>query len=204
MKKQTAVILRLDRRIHSLDSCFRRNDKVILSILLISFIFFSVFCSGAFAQEEKMQLTSPAFKNDENIPAKYTCDGPNVSPPLKWTSLPQNTQTLALIADDPDAPRRVWVHWVIYNIPATLGGLPEFVPAGPLLSTGGMQGTNDFRQAGYGGPCPPAGFHRYEFKIYALDAPLDLRPGASKSHVLKAMEGHVLGEALLMTRYRRS
>ena len=152
---------------------------------------------------EKIVLTSPAFKEGERIPKKYTCDGSDISPALDWNSVPAQTKGLALIADDPDAPMGTWVHWVIFNIPPTLTGLPENVPAKDSLPDGTLQGKNDFRNYGYGGPCPPGGTHRYFFKLYALDTMLKLPAGSKKSDVVKAMQGHVLAEGALMGRYSR-
>lgn len=151
-----------------------------------------------------IQITSSAFEEGKFIPSKYTCDGADVSPPLKWSNAPQNTKTFALICDDPDAPVGTWVHWVLYNIPATITELPEGVPSDKTLSNGAIHGINDFKKYGYGGPCPPSGTHRYYFKIYALDTELKLAPGAKKSDVEKAMEGHILAKGELMGRYKRS
>ncbi|AXA35023.1 hypothetical protein BRCON_0246 [Candidatus Sumerlaea chitinivorans] len=151
----------------------------------------------------KFELTSTAFRAGEMIPSKYTCDGPDVSPPLAWTGVPQGTQSLALIVDDPDAPRGTWVHWVLYDIPAQESSLPEAVPPDPQLKNGARNGKNDFQRLGYGGPCPPSGTHRYFFKLYALDKKLGLPSGATKAEVLKAMEGHILGQAELMGTYKR-
>jgi Raf kinase inhibitor-like YbhB/YbcL family protein len=150
-----------------------------------------------------LNLTSTAFEEGGMIPAQYACDGQNVSPPLAWSNLPEGTKTLALIADDPDAPRGTWVHWVIYQIPATEHGLSENVPTRETLDGGARQGKNDFKNIGYGGPCPPSGTHRYFFKLYALDASLDLVPGATKDQLLKVTEGHVLAQGQLMGRYAR-
>lgn len=148
-------------------------------------------------------ITSSAFVEGDMIPKKHTCDGPDVSPPLSWASLPENSKTLAVICDDPDAPMGTWVHWVIFNIPANFPGLPENVPPHPELESGARQGKNDFGRIGYGGPCPPGGTHRYYFKLYVLDAELDLDAGATKSRLLAAMEGHILDQGQLMGRYRR-
>jgi len=150
-----------------------------------------------------MKLISSAFKEGEMIPSKYTCDGPDVSPPLEWSDAPAGTKSFALISDDPDAPVGTWVHWVIFNIPANEHKLEENVPKTEVLKNGARQGKNDFGRLGYGGPCPPGGTHRYFFKLYALDRELDLRPGATKRDLLKAMEGHVLAEAYLMGKYKR-
>ena len=149
-------------------------------------------------------LTSSAFKNGENIPKKHTCEGQDVSPPLSWSDPPQRTQSYALIADDPDAPGGTWVHWVAYDLPASMHQLPEGVPKTEDISGGGRQGVNDFRKAGYGGPCPPPGNpHRYFFKLYALNAMLNLKPRAGKKDVEQAMQGHIIGQAELMGKYKR-
>jgi Raf kinase inhibitor-like YbhB/YbcL family protein len=151
-----------------------------------------------------LKITSPAFREGEMIPRKYTCDARDVSPPLGWTGLPGGTKTLALICDDPDAPAGTWVHWVAYNLPVALSGLSEATPTDPEIKGGGRQGRNDFKRIGYGGPCPPSGTHRYYFKLYALDTELDLPAGATKADLLRVMEGHVLAEAQLMGKYKRS
>lgn len=150
-----------------------------------------------------MEITSTAFTHEGMIPRRFTCDGEDVSPPLGWKGVPEGTKSLMLTTDDPDAPRKTWVHWVLYNLPAARGALPEGVPPERTLAGGGRQGTNDFGRIGYGGPCPPSGTHRYFFKLFALDAELELLPGATKEELLRAMEGHVLAEAQLMGRYRR-
>lgn len=149
-------------------------------------------------------LTTSAFKEGETIPTKYTCVGQDVSPPLQWSSPPQGTKSLVLIADDPDAPVGTWVHWVFFNIPQNEGQLPEGVPPKEIFPKGGRQGLNDFKRIGYGGPCPPPGKpHRYFFKLYALGTTLDLKPRATKSQVLEACKSHVLAEAQLMGRFGR-
>ena len=151
-----------------------------------------------------MQLTSKAFKEGGAIPKKYTCEGGDVSPPLEWTSVPDEAMTLALISDDPDASNGVWVHWVLYNIPAHIMEIPENLPREGQLENGTMQGQNDFKKIGYGGPCPPSGIHRYVFKIYALDKELDLAPGATNKQLLQAMEGHILDRAQFLGTYSKS
>jgi len=146
-----------------------------------------------------IQITSTAFAEGRPIPAQYTCAGPDVSPPLTWSNAPVGAKSFALITDDPDAPMGTWVHWVVYNLPSTATSLAEDTPPLPELSGGARQGVNDFGKIGYGGPCPPPGKpHRYFFKIYALDALLDLKPGATKKELLKAMNNHVLAEGQLM------
>ncbi|HKA31969.1 MAG TPA: YbhB/YbcL family Raf kinase inhibitor-like protein, partial [Candidatus Binatia bacterium] len=133
---------------------------------------------------------------------KHTCDGGDVSPALSWTDPPAGTRAFALVVDDPDAPGGTWVHWVLYDLPANAKSVPEGIAA-DKPPAGAKQGVNDFRKAGYGGPCPPAGTHRYYFKLYALDAPTELKPGATKQQLLAAVKGHVLGEAELVGRYAR-
>ena len=150
-----------------------------------------------------IKLVSRAFTEGQTIPRQYTCDGINISPPLEWTGLPKSAKTIAIIADDPDAPAGTWVHWVIFNLPADTLGMVENVPATEDVAGGGLQGKNDFQKIGYGGPCPPSGTHRYFFKIYALDGELPLKAGATKSEVEKASEGHIVGQAQLMGTYRR-
>lgn len=151
----------------------------------------------------EITLKSPSFEEGEMIPVRFTCDGEDISPELVWESIPTGCQTMAIICDDPDAPMGTWVHWVIYNIPADLGRLEERVPSLDILPSGAAQGSNSWRRIGYGGPCPPGGTHRYFFKIYALDTRLDLEPGASKSRLTEAMEGHILAQGHLMGRYSR-
>lgn len=150
------------------------------------------------------QLTSPSFGEGQSIPVRHTCDGPDLSPPLNWSTVPEGTVTLALICDDPDAPVGTWVHWVIYNIPATGTGLPEDIPKVEQLADGTCQGVNDFRRIGYGGPCPPPGSaHRYTFSLYALDKRLEQPGGMSKHRLLQEMNDHILASAQLMGRYQR-
>lgn len=149
-----------------------------------------------------MKLVSSAFNEGQAISRQYTCDGINISPPLEWTGIPKSAKTLAIIADDPDAPAGTWVHWVIYNLPADTMGVIENLPPTEEIKGGGLQGKNDFEKTGYGGPCPPSGTHRYFFKIYALDIELPLKAGATKADVEKAMPGHVLAQAQLMGTYR--
>ena len=150
-----------------------------------------------------MRITSSTFSEGGAIPVRYTCDGDDLSPPLTWSGVPAGTETFALICDDPDAPVGTWVHWVYFNIPATVNQLPEGVSSDEEPSQGGRQGRNDFRRIGYGGPCPPGGTHRYYFKLYAVDDVLHLPAGATKKKLLKSMENHVLAEAQLMGTFRR-
>ena len=151
-----------------------------------------------------MQLTSTAFAEGQPIPSKYTCDGENVSPPLSWNGVPEGTKSLTLIVDDPDAPAGIWVHWVLYDLPANSTELPEGLPKSQYIPGGAKQGLNDFKHLGYGGPCPPAGkAHRYYLKLYALDRVLELKPGAGKKEVERAMEKHTLAQGQLMGMYKR-
>ena len=133
------------------------------------------------------------------IPKKFTCDGSDVSPALAWTDPPRGTESFALIADDPDAPAGTWVHWVLYDLPANARGLPEGVPQDRQLRDGSRQGRNDFGKIGYNGPCPPRrSVHRYFFKLYALDGKTNLKPGATKSDLERAMKGHILAQSEVM------
>ena len=154
-----------------------------------------------------LSLSSTAFKEGASIPLKHTCDGADISPPLTWEGAPAGTKAFAMIADDPDAPAGTWVHWVLFNIPGNTIKLAENIPKTETLKKdldGAMQGRNDFRRVGYGGPCPPSGpAHRYFFKLYALDALLPLKAGATKQDVEQAMQGHVLQMAQLLGTYTR-
>jgi hypothetical protein len=157
--------------------------------------------------EMTLTITSPAFDGGQAIPTVYTCEGEDISPELNWSSLPEGTQSLALIVDDPDAPdpaapKMVFVHWVLYNIPPDASGLPKDVGSDGL-PTGTLEGLNNWDRTGYGGPCPPIGEHRYYFKLYALDTKLDPLEQPTKDELLKAMEGHVLAEAELMGTYEK-
>jgi Raf kinase inhibitor-like YbhB/YbcL family protein len=153
--------------------------------------------------QTRMKLESTAFQQGQPIPQKHTCEGPDVSPPLRWSDSPNGTKSFALIVDDPDAPVGDWVHWVIYNLPAETRELPEGV-AKTESAAGGIQGRNDFKKIGYGGPCPPPGKpHRYFFRLFALDTELDLKSGALKKEVEAAMQHHVVGKVELMGTYQR-
>ena len=155
-----------------------------------------------------IKITSSAFASDQPISRKYTGEGQDISPPLSWENLPAGTKQIALICDDPDAPRpEPWVHWVIYAIPPDTAGLPEGVPPEPKLQnpSGAMQGRNTFGKIGYGGPMPPPshGVHHYHFKLYALSKPLALQPGVEKSALLAAMQGVILAQGELIGTYER-
>lgn len=180
----------------------RKKTQLIATIILL----FTSFPDGLWSRRSSgmsFTLSTKAFTEGGTIPKKYTCDGDDVSPGLAWTSIPSGTQALALIADDPDAPVGRWSHWISWNIPPDRA-LPEGVPKNEELSDGMRQGRNDFKRVGYGGPCPPPGKpHRYFFKLYALDAKLDLKAGSARTDLESAMKGHVLAEAQVMGRYGR-
>jgi len=142
-----------------------------------------------------MRLTSPEFKKNDVIPPKFTCDGEDVNPHLTIEDLPEGTQSLALVVDDPDAPAGTWVHWVVYDIPPLSRIDADSVP--------GTQGTNDFQKQDYGGPCPPSGTHHYCFTVYALNEKLGLREGLSKGDLEEAIQGHILDKAELVGLYTR-
>lgn len=148
-----------------------------------------------------LQLTSTAFKHGDPIPSQYSCDGVDISPPLAWQNIPENTASFVLIIDDPDAPVGIWDHWLLFNIPAKTTSLAENISA---LPEGTKVGQNSWGNNTYGGPCPPKGKHRYFFKLYALDTTLDLEEGATKATLETAIHGHVLAEAELMGTYDRS
>lgn len=164
---------------------------IVLSIVLFFFIGY------ARAQERggAMKITSPAFKHNEYIPAKYTCEGEDINPELSISDIPEGAKSLALIMDDPDAPMGVWVHWVVFDIPVTARIEENSVP--------GKLGITNSGRKDYHGPCPPSGTHHYFFKLYALDARLNLKEGVSKGQLEKAMQGHILDKAELIGLYQR-
>jgi len=154
-----------------------------------------------------LTLTSPAFEHEQDIPQRYTCEGDDRSPPLQWSGLPESTNSLVLIVDDPDAPdpqapKRTWVHWVLYNLPVASSGLDEGIRPSHLPG-GTIEGLNDWKRTSYGGPCPPIGRHRYFFKLYALDTQLPDLDSPTKDALLKAMEGHVLEQTELIGTYAK-
>jgi Raf kinase inhibitor-like YbhB/YbcL family protein len=154
-----------------------------------------------------LKITSAAFEDGGAMAAKYTCEGRDIAPPLQWEGVPQGARSLALIVDDPDAPdpaapRMTWVHWVLYNLPPDSGGLAEGVTAARLPG-GALEGLNGWNRAGYGGPCPPIGRHRYFHKLYALDVVLDDLKRPSKDQLLKAMQGHVIAQAEIVGTYKK-
>jgi len=154
--------------------------------------------------EMALSVSSTAFQEGESIPAQYSCQGQDISPPLAWSEPPSGTRSFALIVYDPDAPVGVFTHWVLFNLPADSRELPEAVPTKPQLANGALQGKNDFDKIGYRGPCPPPGSpHRYRFTLYALDQALDLKSGATRKQVLEVMSGHVLAQGQLTGTYQR-
>lgn len=177
---------------------------IIVMVLVVSFIAYQkFFISKKLSKDEdkiaegNMKVKS-VFANNEKIPAKYTCDGNDTSPPLESSEIPTGTKTLAIIADDPDAPMGTWVHWLVWNIPVS--GTTVKINEGEKIGT---EGKNDFGKKEYGGPCPPSGTHRYFFKIYALDTELTLEEGSTKAQLEKAMKGHILAKAELIGLYSR-
>lgn len=171
---------------------------------ILAAIVFSVTGKAAMS----LSLTSPDFTHQNPIPEKFTCDGDDISPALSWSSVPRTAKSLVLIVDDPDAPdpaapKLTWVHWLLYNIPPTATGLPQAVSSANLPE-GALQGSNDWRRAGYGGPCPPTGSHRYFHKLYALDIVLPDLGQPAKAQIEKAMQGHVIEKAELIGTYRRN
>ncbi len=192
----------------------------ILSVVIAIALVLNLGCGNADPLPSPQQLTiklrSTAFADGGMIPQRFTCDGSDRSPDLSWSGVPENSRTLALICDDPDAPAGTWSHWVVFNLPAQVTGLKEGVPASERVPNTSMeesspagsdrdatQGKNDFGKLGYGGPCPPGGTHRYFFRLYALDARLELGPEATRANVLKAIKGHILAEGRLIGKYTR-
>lgn len=188
-----------------------KTNKHHLRIRLICFVF-CCYTVAALAIEGvsamSLSLKSPAFAHMSDAPKQYTCDGDDISPELTWSGIPDNTKSLALIVDDPDAPdpaapKMTWIHWVLYNIPPTVAGLPEnTIPEN--LPNGTLQGKNDWKQTGYRGPCPPKGRHRYFFKLYALDSVLPDMHHPDKAQLEKAMAGHIIEQAELIGTYQRN
>ena len=174
----------------------------------IGLLLASLMAASAGAKESTMHRSSSAFSGNSAIPAPFTCQGVDHSPPLAWTDVPAGTKSFALIVDDPDAPdpaapKTTWVHWVLYNLPPETTALAEGMGAS-TLPKGSREGLNDWKATGYRGPCPPIGRHRYFFKLYALGAVLpDLGEAATKAALEKAMHGHILGQAELVSTYQK-
>jgi hypothetical protein len=186
-----------------------RIQTMTAMLLILSFFNLGITAFQSNAEEiMTLALTSTVFSNNGEIPSMYTCDGKDIAPPLQWAGLPEGTKSLALIVDDPDAPdpaapRMIWVHWVLYNLPADSRGLPEAVTS-EGLPDGTMEGKNDWGRTGYGGPCPPIGRHRYFHKLYALDSVLPDLNQPTKAALKAAMDGHVLEKAELVGTYQKS
>jgi hypothetical protein len=177
---------------------FKKYLSLIIILILVSSCKSNLNVKGG-----KMEIKSSAFSEGSIIPKKYTCDGLNINPPLEFSNIPNNTKSIALICDDPDAPMGTWIHWVLFDLPSNIKNLNENIPRDKVLSNGAKQGINSGKRIGYDGPCPPSGTHRYYFKVYALDAKLNLEPGINKEELLKAMEGHILAQGQLMGKYKR-
>jgi Raf kinase inhibitor-like YbhB/YbcL family protein len=150
-----------------------------------------------------IKIKSSVFDEGQPIPTKYTCSGIDVSPPLEWNSLPDETLSIAIICEDPDAPGGTWSHWVIFNLPADTISLSEHVMSREIMDNNAIQGLNDFGKVGYGGPCPPSGTHRYYYKIYALDVKLDLPPRTTRETFLESINEHILDQGQIMGTYTR-
>lgn len=174
-------------------------------LLLITLTFFtSIQCKNKTNMSANIIVKSNSFSDGGMIPAKYTCDGANISPQLSWDNAPKGTKSFVLICEDPDAPMGTFTHWILYDIPADVHELLENLPKDKILPNGAKQGIADFKKIGYGGPCPPNGTHRYYFKLYALDTLLNLEPGLKKEDILKAMNGHILAQGQIMGKYART
>jgi len=184
--------------------CFRRGSLLVAASLVVLGMRAGAVRAQSKAPAGKLEIQSSSFTPGGDIPKPNTCDGEDKSPALIWSDPPPGTRSLALIMDDPDAPGGTFVHWVLFNLPASARQLPERVPGDDELQGGGLQGRNDFPKIGYGGPCPPRGLpHRYFFKLYALDTALNLPAGARKKDLEREMKGHILAEGSLMGRYGR-
>lgn len=153
---------------------------------------------------DSLVVKSNSFAANGFIPSKYSCDAENISPTIKWSKGPDATKSYALICDDPDAPAKVWVHWVLFNIPSGVTKLDENIPVGENARGGALQGKNDSGEMGYSGPCPPSGTHHYHFKVYALDTLLPLKSGCSRDNVDAAMANHILAQGEIIGLYKRS
>ncbi len=154
--------------------------------------------------ESAMKLTSPAFENNQPIPATFTCEGNDHSPALRWEGEPASTKSFALICSDPDAPHGTFIHWVLYDIPSNVHELPEGIMGGDTLSNGAKQGMSSFNKIGFGGPCPPSGTHHYHFDLFAIDTMLNKPAGLSEEQLRTAMHGHIVAQARLTGLYKKS
>jgi Raf kinase inhibitor-like YbhB/YbcL family protein len=179
----------------------KKTSLLIFIGFISNFLFSPVFSAQKGDKKMSIELASSAFSDMQPIPAKYTCDGQDISPPLKWRGIPEKTKSIVLIVDDPDAPKGTWVHWVLYDIPPGVDSLSENQPGNDTLPSGAKQGITDFKRVGYGGPCPPGGTHRYFFKIYALDTMLNLSAGKTKKEIETAMKNHIITQGELVGTY---
>ena len=174
------------------------NRRTMLLILGACMLMPSTLMAKEARKMADLTITSPAFAGKSAIPARYSCDGEDINPPLQIGAVPNSAKSLALIVDDPDAPAGTWVHWVVWDIPPQTREIPE-----NGLPAGAVQGLNDWKRNSYGGPCPPSGTHRYFFRLYALDVTLNLAVTTSKAALLRAMQGHVIAQGELMGTYRK-
>lgn len=182
----------------------RRRGYAVTALGLLAALLLVACRRGAMPAPGGITVTSAAFPSGGPIPARYTCEGEDIPPPLAWEGVPRGAAALALVVDDPDAPGGVFTHWTVYNLPPDLNGLPEGAGLTAPLPPGALEGRNDFGVARYRGPCPPAGpAHRYRFRLYALSAPLDLPAGASPGDVRQALEGRVLAYGELVGTFHR-
>jgi Raf kinase inhibitor-like YbhB/YbcL family protein len=193
----------LARRL-STSGCFGAWRLGALTLAVVALVFLTPSLAVGQESSGKLELRTTAFQPGGSIPKVFTCDGADASPALSWSDPPPRTQSFVLIVDDPDAPAGTFVHWVVYNLPATTRHLAERLPGNDEIAGGGKQGVDDFARTGYGGPCPPAGRpHRYFFRLYALDGKLNLKTAARRKDVDQAMKGHILAHAELMGLYGR-
>jgi Raf kinase inhibitor-like YbhB/YbcL family protein len=179
--------------------------KKISAVIFFGVLLTALPMSGcAEGAEGTIEVRSTAFAEGDRIPSDFTCEGADMSPPIEWANIPSGTKSIAIFVEDPDAPSGNWSHWLAYDLPPSMRQLPPGIPASQGLPAGGIQGRTDFGNAGYSGPCPPQGTHRYFFRVYALDTLLGLKPGATKQELLRAMQGHILAQGQLMGTYDRS
>jgi Raf kinase inhibitor-like YbhB/YbcL family protein len=181
-----------------------KSFKNLIFLIFVSLLMMNGLIMVSQESAKKVEIHSTSFENGAFIPVKYTCDGDNISPELHWTNIPESTQSFVIICDDPDAPKGVWQHWSVYDIPIEITKLDEALPKTKVLSNGIKQGLTSFKTFGYGGPCPPQGVHRYYFKLYALDIKINELPGISKDTLLARMKNHVLDKAEIMGLYKRN
>jgi Raf kinase inhibitor-like YbhB/YbcL family protein len=173
-------------------------ERYFCYVIIMGTIIFVILGTQMAKNDSKFELSSTAFAHNERIPSKYTCDGENISPDLSWKNVPEGTKSFALIVDDPDAPAKVWVHWIVFNISSAITHLEENATTNNF-----MTGLNDFKTQNYGGPCPPSGTHRYQFTLYALDTTLQLQKSVDKQTLINAMQNHILDTATLIGIYQR-